>query len=200
MGKQEFLDKLRKGLSGLPHDEAEERLVFYSDMIDDRMEEGLSEEEAVSEMGTVNEVVSQITPEIPLSKLVKEKVRSKRTVHLWEIVLLVLGAPIWLSLFIAVLAVMLAVYMAVWSVIASLWAIQVSFAACSLGGAAATAAFTLTGHGYTGLAMLGVGLFCAGLSIFLFFGCRAATLGLLMLTKKIALGCKSIFLKKEGAK
>lgn len=47
MNKQEFLVKLRKGLSGLPKEDIEERLTFYSEMIDDRMEEGLSEEEAV---------------------------------------------------------------------------------------------------------------------------------------------------------
>ena len=43
MRKQEFLDTLRSRLSGLPRQELEERLAFYGEMIDDRMEEGLSE-------------------------------------------------------------------------------------------------------------------------------------------------------------
>ena len=30
MSKQEFLAQLRKGLSGLPQDDIEERLTFYS--------------------------------------------------------------------------------------------------------------------------------------------------------------------------
>ena len=47
MRKQEFLTELRKGLSGLPQDDIEERLSFYSEMIDDQIEEGLAEEEAV---------------------------------------------------------------------------------------------------------------------------------------------------------
>ena len=38
MHKQEFLAQLRKGLSGMPQDDIEERLVFYSEMVDDRME------------------------------------------------------------------------------------------------------------------------------------------------------------------
>ena len=38
-----FLDELRKGLSGLPEEDIQERLSFYSEMIDDGMEEGLSE-------------------------------------------------------------------------------------------------------------------------------------------------------------
>ena len=46
MSKQEFLEQLRRGLSGLPREDIEERLKFYSEMLEDRMEEGLSEEEA----------------------------------------------------------------------------------------------------------------------------------------------------------
>ena len=44
MNKQEFLAGLRKGLSGLPQEDIEERLLFYSEMIDDRIEEGMEEE------------------------------------------------------------------------------------------------------------------------------------------------------------
>lgn len=60
MTKQEFLAELRRGLSGLPQNDIEERLNFYSEMIDDRMEEGLSEQEAVDGIGSVDSVVSQI--------------------------------------------------------------------------------------------------------------------------------------------
>ena len=44
MNKQEFLAKLQTNLSGLPEKEVQDSLGFYSEMIDDRMEEGLSEE------------------------------------------------------------------------------------------------------------------------------------------------------------
>ena len=46
MTKLSFLFSLREKLSALPTEEAEERLRSYSEMIEDRMEEGLSEEEA----------------------------------------------------------------------------------------------------------------------------------------------------------
>lgn len=100
MDKQEFLSKLRAKLSGLPQKELEERLSFYSEMIDDRIEEGLSEEDAVKELGTVDEVAGQVIAEIPLSKLVKERIKPKRALNVWEIVLLAIGSPIWLSLMI----------------------------------------------------------------------------------------------------
>ena len=57
MNKQEFLAGLQKGLSGLPQEDVEERLTFYGEMLDDRMEEGLSEEEAVAAAGSVEEIV-----------------------------------------------------------------------------------------------------------------------------------------------
>ena len=104
MNKQEFLSVLRKGLSGLPQDDIEERLTFYSEMLDDRIEEGLSEEAAVAAIGDAEEVVRQAVADIPLAKIAKERIRPKRRLKAWEIVLLALGSPIWLSLGIAAAA------------------------------------------------------------------------------------------------
>lgn len=198
MNKQEFLTQLRKGLSGLPQEDIEERLTFYSEMIDDYIEEGLSESEAVSEIGSVNYVVTQILADTPLTKLVKEKVKPNRVLRAWEIVLLVLGSPIWLSLLIVAFSIILAAYIVIWSVAVTLWSIGASFAACSLGGIISAVVFAFQGNGLTGLAVLSAGIFCAGLSIFLFFGCKAATKGILLLTKKMALGIKTLFVGKEA--
>ena len=70
MNKDQFLEELRKKLSGLPQEDIDERVAFYSEMIDDRMEEDITEEEAVASLGTVDSVVEQIMSEIPLTKLV----------------------------------------------------------------------------------------------------------------------------------
>lgn len=198
MNKQEFLARLRKGLTGLPQGEIEERLTFYSEMIDDRIEEGLSESEAVSEIGAVNTVVTQILADTPLTKLVKERVKPNRVLKAWEIILLVLGSPIWLSLLIAAFAIILAAYIVIWSVVIAFWSIVASFAACSIGGILSAVVFAFQGNSLTGVAMLSAGVCCAGLSIFLFFGCKAVTKGILFLTKKMALGIKTLFVGKEA--
>lgn len=197
MNKKTYLAELRKGLSGFPQEEIEERVTFYSEMIDDRMEEGLSESEAVSANGAVGEVVAQILAEIPITTLVKEKVKANRAKKAWEIVLLVLGSPVWLSLLIAVFAVILSVYAVLWSIIVSLWAIEASLAGCALGGTVGAVILAFQGNGLIGIAMLGASAVCAGLSIFMFFGCRASTKGILMMTKKMALGIKYLFVGKE---
>ena len=73
MTKVNFLFELRDKLSGLPTEDIEERLNFYSEMIEDRMEEGLSEEDAVAAIGTTDEIAKQIISEIPFTKIAKEK-------------------------------------------------------------------------------------------------------------------------------
>ncbi|MBQ4648271.1 MAG: DUF1700 domain-containing protein [Clostridia bacterium] len=199
MSKQEFLAQLRKGLHGLPQDDIEERLTFYSEMIEDRMEEGLSEEEAVSAVGTVQDIVAQTVAETPLTKIAKERIKPKRRLSTTEIVLLALGSPIWLSLGIAAVAVILSLYVSLWAVIISLWSVFASFAACSVGGVLACIVFAVGGNGGSGVAMLAAGLVCAGLAIFTFYGCHATTKGALILTKKTVIWIKNCFIKKEVA-
>ncbi|MBQ2766593.1 MAG: DUF1700 domain-containing protein [Clostridia bacterium] len=199
MTRLEFLLSLHEKLSGFPQDEVEERMAFYSEMIDDRMEEGIREEDAVREIGTVDEISAQIIADIPLTKLVKEKIKSKKRLRAWELALLVLGSPVWLSLLIAAFAVIVSLYAALWSVIISLWAAFASVIGCAFGGIASGVVFAATDHVLTGIAMISAGMVCAGLSIFLFYGCKGATKGTCLLTKKIAWGIKNSFVKKEGA-
>lgn len=197
MSKNEFLSALQLGLSGLPKDEIEERLNFYSEIIEDRMEEGLLEEEAVLAVGTVEKIVAQAVTEIPLAKIAKERIKPKRHLKVWEIVLLALGSPIWLSLGIAVVAVIVALYVSLWSVIISLWTVFGSLVICSLAGMIAGIILICNGSGFAGGAMIGAGIVCSGLSVFMFYGCKVATKGILILTKKMAVWIKNMFIKKE---
>lgn len=197
MTKQEFLTELRKGLSGLPQDDIEERLSFYGEMLDDRMEEGLPEEEAVSAIGDVGEIVRQTVADTPLAKIAKERIRPKRSLKAWEIVLLALGSPVWLSLGIAAVAVVLALYAALWAVIAALWVVFGAFVVCAAASIPVCVMFAVRGSGASALAVLAAGMVCAGASIFLFFGCREASKSIVKLTKIMTLRIKRCFIGKE---
>ena len=199
MNKQEFLGVLRKGLSFLQDDEAEERLSFYREMIDDRVEEGLAEEEAIREIGTPEEILARILVDMPPVKAEQKKSEPERRFRWWEILILILGSPVWLSLLLAAFAVALSLYAVLWSAIISLWAVEISLWGASFGVIVGGVVFAMVGHGPTGLAMLGAGLFWAGLSVFLFFGCVAAVKGALLLTRKLAQGMKHSFARKENA-
>ncbi len=172
MTKKAFLSELRAALSALPEQERDERLRFYAEMIDDRMEDGMTEEEAVAAVGNTNEIAQRIHTEAAVQA-------PQQGVRVWLILLLVLGSPLWLSL-----------YAALWAVIISLWAVFVSFAAVSLSGYVAAPAFGVHGNFPMAAASLGAGLFMTGCTIFLFFGCLAASKGVCRLTKKIFAGIR----------
>lgn len=187
MDKQTFLTQLRKKLSDLPQGELDDRLTFYREMIEDRMEEGLSEEEAVSAVGSVDEIAAQI-----VESVANGNKKPSRQWKVWELVLLILGTPVWLSLLIAAFAVVLSLYVSLWAVIVSLWATVFALGACSIGGLFAGIVFACSSIPLSAVAMIGAGMVCAGLAIALFYGCNLATKGTLILTR-------NCFRKKEVA-
>lgn len=197
MNKQEFIDALRAALSGLPADDVEERLSFYGEMIDDRIEDGLTEEQATADIGKIKDVAAQIIADTPLSKIAKERLRPKRRWQAWEIVLLALGSPIWFSLAVAAFSVALSLYAVLWSLLISLWAVFAALVGCAVGGIAAGILFIIRKSVPSGVALLSASLLCAGLGILMFFACLAATKGCIRLTKVVALGMKKRLLKKE---
>lgn len=199
MTKNEFLAQLRDRLGGLPQEDIEEKLGFYSEMIDDKIEDGMSEDAAVAELGSTGEIASQIIGETPLSKIVREKIRPRGKMKTWQIVLIAVGSPVWASLLIALLAVIFSVYVSLWAIIVSLWAVFVSFIGGALMGIVSAIANFVTGDTLMGVMMIGFTLTLAGLAIILFFCCRIATRAVVFLTKKLTLFIKRCFVRKEEA-
>ncbi len=198
MTKKEFLCELKKGLTGLPKKDVEERLAFYGEMIDDRMEEGASESEAVAGIGDVDKVVSQIVNDIPLMRIIKEKISPKRNLKGYEIALIIMGFPLWFPLSIALCAVLFSLYIVFFALIGSLWAIDVSFSVTALGFTGLSLIRFAQGAPLPGAAMLGIGLFLAGIAILAYFGFAAASKGMICFTKKSFAGFKKSFIKKEA--
>lgn len=180
MTKLDFILQLQEKLSHLPKEDVRERLTFYIEAIEDRMEEGLSEEEAVAAVGSAEEIAEQIIADISPDK---SETNTKRRLKLWKIVLLVLGSPIWFSLLISAFAVVLSLYISLWAVIISLWAVFASVAGSAFGCIAGGACCAVSGNGYIGIALIAAGFICAGLSVFLFFGSKAATTKTVRFTK-----------------
>ena len=200
MDKKAFLAELKIGLSGLPQKDIDERLSFYSEMIDDRIEEGMDEEEAVTGLDPIDQIVAQTLADIPFAKLVKERIKPKRALRGWEIALIILGFPLWFPLLVAAGAVILSLYIVVWSLVVSVWAIDASFGVCALGGIGIAWIDFVQGRALAGVAMIGAALLCAGLAILLFFGCLKMTKWTYHLAQKALLGAKKLFVKKEETK
>ena len=166
MTKQLFLNELSAALHGLPREERYRTLRYYDELIDDRMEDGQSEEEAVSGLGEPEQVAREILgeEEAPASTGKGRKV--------WLIVLLALGFPLWGSLLLAAVTVLLC-----GDLCPSLPAFVLGvLALASLAGA-------VVGVAGTPFLILDVGLFTGGLPAGLFqLGLSVALLGLAVLS------------------
>ena len=86
MTKQEYLSAIRGKIRKMPADDINKFMDYYNEMIDDRMEDGLSEEDAVADMDAPDDVVDQILADMPLTKLVKEKIKPSHRLKAWEII------------------------------------------------------------------------------------------------------------------
>ncbi len=192
MNKQEFLQALEKRLGDLSAEERAQVLDFCAEGIDDRMEDGRSEEEAVAALGSVEDVARDLLADRPLKDVVRERVR--REGDAGRIVLLILASPFLLSFF----AIGLSVYIVLWSLMltiyAVLWSLLIAGAACALGGAAAIF-FVGTAPG---LCVCGSGLISFALGLMLFDPARAAAKGSLKLTKAFGRGCKRLIVGRRN--
>ncbi len=200
MTKAEFLNALKERLEGLPQDELRKSLDFYGEMLDDRIEDGMAETEAVASLGSMEEIVGQILAEIPLAKLVGHKLKSKTSLRGWEITLLVLGFPIWFPLLIAAAVLALSLLVVFWSVGLVAYAVDAALALSGVGFVLVSPVQMVLGSFGGGLVLLGGGLALAGLSILFFYVANWTFKGLVFISKWTMLGLKRSVIKKEKRK
>lgn len=196
MHKQEFLARIREGLAGLSQEDIDRSIEFYAEMVDDRIEDGLTEEEATAAIGSVGDVVRQILSETSLPKLVKARAVPKGRWNWRQIVLLVLGAPLWLSVLLTVACCVLTVYIALWSVVLSLYVADLCIALTPAVCLFAAGVYAWYGNYAGAVFSAGVGLTCAGLAILFFMGTNRLAKGTVWLSKKILLGIKFCLIGK----
>ena len=188
---------LREELSSLPRREREEQLRFYSELIDDRMEDGWSEKAAIARLGAPNRLASRILRDA--NEESEKKHSSKRSrFSPFTITLLILGSPIWLSLLLSFYAVIFSLLVSLWAVMICLYAVGIGIVGCGIGGIAGGILFCLQ-YPLTGIALLGCGLLCLGMSIWAVKGCALARIGFWSLTKKTGSLFILPFRRKETA-
>ena len=97
-------------------------LNFFEEMIDDRIDEGLSEEEAVSQLGDINIIVDQILDEHNIGK--------KQTKLVWRFIPRELGFinivllfPAWITIFSLVASLFIVILSIIFSIVFSIIAI-----------------------------------------------------------------------------
>lgn len=174
MTKGEYLDELRAELSAADISNIDGRIEYYGEMIDDRIEDGMTEEDAVASMEPIESIVETSKLEKPVTTLVREKVKEshERAVNsghalLW-IVLLIIGFPLWFPILLALGIVLVTLYGVFWILIASFYIVEVSLGVAAIGCFAAP--FLAISAGVTAgtiVGSIGAGLVLAGVSILL---------------------------------
>lgn len=201
MNKQEFLQALKARLSEYPKEEIMKSIGYYSEMLEDRIEDGMSEEEAVASLGSVDAIAEQIKCELPMGTLIRHKTKERtkdRRIPIWAIVLLVIGSPLWIGIVALLFGLFIMVYALVWTADLMLWAADLMLGCGVLCGIAGFALSLTKLAAGSSLIYLGGILTCGGLGIFLFFGSRAVTKGILYGTKQSYLGIKRALVGKTA--
>ncbi len=195
MNKQDFLKVLASRIQILPAAEQVKSLEYYEEMIQDGMEAGKSEEEAVEALGSIEDITQEILINAPIASLVKSRTFAKKRSK-GEIALLILGAPLWLPLLLSAAAIVLSVYLLVWTLAAVLFAIVLSFGASALI-TMAGAVFNLThGRMLQAVFLIGASSLLVGLAFLTFVLSRIFALWLVRITIRCMRKIKASMIRK----
>lgn len=167
MNKNEFIRCLKERLSNYPEKEVDKAISFYTEGIDDRIEDGMSEEEAVASLGNIDEIIKDIQSDMPINSIVKNKINNQKSSNksnwiLW-VLLAIFTFPIWFPLGMALIGIVIAFIATVFglgiAVIATMFGL--SIAGIAVLGYCAVNAITLSPGGIIamiGLTLIGVGM------------------------------------------
>ena len=166
MTKSDFLYELRKALDNLPSAEIDKTIAYYAEIIDDAIEDGNDESKVIAGLGSAEEIARKILNETPI-QTVKRKVK-RRNLSPVVIILLIIGSPVWVSIAIALFAVIFSVYISLWAIVFSLFITAVALGVSAIASLAMTFPF-IPVRPVKALFAFGAALLCAGLSILLFY-------------------------------
>lgn len=171
--------------------EREKYIAFYREMIDDRIEDGSSEQEAVASLEDVLTISNAILSD-PENK---DKLKVKPSAL--TITLLILGFPLWFPLLVTAAVLILSLYIVIWSLIIVIFSVILTFAVGGIVGCVTFAVKLFSGSA-SAIFVLGAGFILLALSILLLFPALLATKYLASLTVRIWKGIFSRILKKAG--
>ena len=200
MRKFEFLEELKHRLSKLSDCEIEKTASFYAECIDDRIEEGMTEEEAVCALGSIDSIVKEILMDTPLPSLVQNKIKkshnNSKNRTLW-MALAICGFPFWFIIGLFLLIMILTVYILIWSVVIVLFATVFSFAIVGIGGLVSGIVTCFTKGPAIGFSIIGFSIICIGLFLLLIKPLFWVYKQLMKLTEAFLRKIKSLWMRKR---
>ena len=199
MNKQEYLARLRAALACLPEGEIEESVAFYTEMIDDRVADGLTEEEATAQLDDPKAAARAIVADLPVVPRTVVRTKQRNRALYWTLV--ILGFPLWFPLLLGAGMLVLAGLLTIWCLILGLWLLAAGLLAGGPLGIGVCLWALAVGQPAYGVFELGSGLLCFGLGLFCLHGAVAASKTLMQVSRQWIAKAKAPFVKvkEEGA-
>ncbi|MDO5044237.1 MAG: DUF1700 domain-containing protein [Coriobacteriia bacterium] len=168
MLKKEFMKSLQAYLSTLPEFERQSTLEFYSELIDDRMDEGSSEEEAIASLESPFDIASNLLDIREQEKIefFVDRPNTQEKKKLWPWVLLaIITAPLWLFILFMVLLFIFFIILSILSIFVMLLTAAFLLIVAA-GNVFVTSFFIFPSSILAGISHLGLSLGLLGLALF----------------------------------
>lgn len=198
MNKEIFIKELKKGLKRLPREEKRKQLSYYSELIDDMIEDGMSEAEAVARLGDVKDICDNILKEYSIQSSSDKTNKPSTGWKVVTIILLVLGSPVWISILIAIFAVVFAIYVCFWAVVITLFAVAFALAVSSLAMIVFLIFKLIASNVATAVLALAAAFLLAGLALLIGLAAYWTARGAVLTAAAMVKAVKAIFKRKES--
>lgn len=197
MNKKDFIGALTDRLGEIPQAELERSVEYYSEMIDDRIEDGMSEEEAVAQIGSVDDAVSEVLSGISLPKLIKNKASRHKSSSAAQTVLAVLTFPIWFPIMLTAIILFITFFILIITLVIALSTIPFSFGISALAALIGFVVLLFTARGPSASLLLGGGLVCLGIFLLVCPAFTVTVKAIFRICKRFVLWIKSLFIGRK---
>jgi len=205
MNKIEFLNAIRERLKGYPRDEVDNSIEYYGEMIDDRIEDGMSEDAAVASLGDINDIVKSIKKNMPLRSVIRDKVTQAKEkvgssgISVTTIIALILLFPFWFPVATIVFTLYMVFFLLTWVFDLVLFIVGAAGIVASIYFIITAITSLVSLNPLAGAGSLGLAIMCIGAGILLtIFGIYTAK-GIVHMFAGILKGIKGLILKdKKG--
>lgn len=175
MNKKVFLEELRNWMEEFSMEQIERTLSYYEEIISDKMEEGMTEEEAVRSLGSPEEIVKEMLLELPIPTLIGERLKPKKGLAFWQMGLMAVGGVIVFPILFSLIMAAFSVYLSIWMVVAALYFTVAAIGVSGMAALVGATVMTFRGEVLQGIFGLGAFFVLAGLTILISLGMRTVT-------------------------
>lgn len=168
MNKKEFLNDLDSKLDFLTEEERNKTLNYYSEIIEDRIESGASEEEAVLQMESTEVIAKKLMTENNTQKNTSEKVLDfidklfEKHGYLFVLAIVIFSIPLWTPIVGVILGLVCTMFLILFAMIA--------FGAIGSVAALGIGISFITQSLLSAISALGVSMVCAGFAVLVTIG------------------------------